>query len=290
MVQHKDIGLNEIHSLVNWTFASSVQRLNQVVTTNDLYKLCFEVATGNFYILLDTSPLWAKLLTNNDSTAPSGLAGGSLTGTYPNPGIANDSHTHTPGTTIPSYPITLPPSGLANGDLTGTYPNPTLKSTGVVPGQYNRATVTVDAKGRITAIIANTNPTASGTPFPGFNNVTLTGNSNAPTPDYNDNSNKIATTKYVTQGQIIKQELPVGETLIVEPNNQKIVNDSYLIKGTLSIKGSLIIKGGSSDNIEANFHPKNARILHIPKDYFKIVCNGYKISSPISVHGILKIT
>lgn len=77
-----------------------------------------------------------------------------------------ESQTQTP-VAVEVFPNVVVPSGPASGDLTDYYPAPSLKPTGVTPGTVLfPQSITVDAKGRITAIQGGSAPSNSDKTYP----------------------------------------------------------------------------------------------------------------------------
>ena len=179
------------------------------------------------------------------AAVPAGPAGGSLTGTYPNPTVANAAITQVmiaPG-------VTLPPSGAAGGELAGTYPNPVLANTAVAAGSYGNAThyptFTVDATGRLTNAVQLPLPTTL--PPSGAAGSDLAG-STYPNP--------IIAPLAVTTGKIVDGAVTSQKITVPFVKNQ--ANASPLIDMTNSGAGAGIAATNTGSGSAASFSNTNA--------------------------------
>ncbi|CAN5400158.1 hypothetical protein BH20BAC1_BH20BAC1_08680 [soil metagenome] len=167
--------------LVNWT--NSVAKYLKV-----------EISTKNnsSYTNMGAAELLSVPFAFSASAArPVGAAGGSLSGAYPNPSIADDVITEnmivdgavTSAKLAPGViPSGLPPSGNAGGGLSGTYPNPSLANNAVTNNKIADGAVTSAklASGVIPATLppsGNAGGSLTGTyPNPSIANNAVTGN------------------------------------------------------------------------------------------------------------------
>ena len=158
-----------------------------------------------------------------------------------------------PYASVSGTPTALPPNGTAGGSLSGSYPNPSIASSGVTAATYGSATavpaIAIGADGRVTSAsnttiaIAEsqvTNLTTDLAAKAPLASPVLTGTPTAPTATALTNSTQLATTAYADSA------VGVEKTRALAAEALSLPLAGGTMTGYITLSGQSVITGGSS--------------------------------------------